>query len=516
MKHGDSIDGEYMVGKRIKTYSPEIKLIIYNLFISFVSLSLIWAFDLKEEYGMMLLYSINSAIVFALLFREEVVNYKGLSPNLLLLIGYTLRLVYPSLEMSIGAINGERYDFLFYENNVTDYIFPTVVWMNIYYMAFYYAFIRFSKGITLDGYINPYLDKYHFMSIAILMFIPGLLYEIVTSFIPAFVIPSIVNTIFGGLTKLALLIQVFNAALRYTKLKHRVLIILVVSEMLRAMFFGFYKSPIMVPFIFYMLFVFLRCKSQGKSVITPKLMALVVAFFAFITFFVYPFMTIKRIESGFSVEVGATGIATREYSNVDIIKDVLAGGGKYETEELSTSGRFNAIPANAFFYKESVTKGLRTFVLAKSNAELLVPRFINPKKHAAQAGLMTFAYAHTGSFMNYDVAVSNNYVGQFASGYLLGGGLLTIILAFLNGMLMIVFYNYLTKNITNFFALILIVGQLFSTLEGFEEIHDGGVLRAGLTLAYMLIVYITNPLFVRIKVKPSGVDKKRIFQKNIK
>ena len=36
--------------------------IIYNILISFVFLGLIWAFDLKEEYGLMLLYSINSAV----------------------------------------------------------------------------------------------------------------------------------------------------------------------------------------------------------------------------------------------------------------------------------------------------------------------------------------------------------------------------------------------------------------------------------------------------------------------
>ena len=114
--------------------------IIYNILISFVFLGLIWAFDLKEEYGLMLLYSINSAVVFMLLFREEVANYKGLSPNLLLLVGYTLRLVYPSIEMSIGALQGEKITFLFTYNDVTDHIFPTLVWMNIYYMIFYYAF----------------------------------------------------------------------------------------------------------------------------------------------------------------------------------------------------------------------------------------------------------------------------------------------------------------------------------------------------------------------------------------
>lgn len=487
----------------MKKGSLKYSIIAYNIFISLIFLTLIWAFGLKEEYELMLLYSINSAVVFALLFREEVVHYKGLSPNLLLLVGYTLRLVYPSIEMSIAALQGERYTFLFTYNDVTDHIFPTAVWMNIYYMVFYYAFNKFAKDITLDGYIKPYLDKYHFSTIAVLLFIPGMCYDIAASFIPDYFIPSLVKTVFGGLSKLALLIQVFNTALKYSRSKHRLLVIMVIAESLRATFFGFYKAPIMMPFVFYMLFVFLRSKNQGKPIITPRIVLLGVAFFAVITLFVYPFMQIKRYESGFSNAVGETGIATRQYSNIQIAKDVLSGKTKEDTEDLSTSGRFNAIPANAFFYKECSAKGLRSFALARSNIELLVPKFLNPKKHGAIAGQMTFAYAETGSFNNFDTAVSSNFVGQFASAYIIGGGLMAILLAFFNGFLMIKYFNFLIKNITNLFALILIVGQLFSTLEGFEEIHDGGFLRAGLALVYMIIIYFTNPFFKKREIKHS-------------
>ena len=492
---------DYRVSKRKNNL--RYPLIVYNILFSFITLALIWVFDLKEEYGLMLIYSLNSAVVFAMLFREEVVNYKGLSPNLLLLVGYTLRLVYPSLEMSIGAMQGETYDFLFSYNDVTDHIFPTAVWMNIYYMVFYYAFNQFAKGITLDGYIKPYLDRYHFTTIAILLFIPGLCYDIAASYIPDYFIPSLVKTVFGGLSKLALLIQVFNTALKYTPRKHRILVIMVITEMVRATFFGFYKAPIMMPFVFYMLFVFLHSKNQGKPIMTPRILFLGAAFFAMITFFVYPFMQIKRVESGFSNAVGETGIATRQYSNIQIAKDVLTGKTVDETEDLSTSGRFNAIPANAFFYKECATKGLRSLALAKSNVELLVPKFLNPNKHGAIAGQMTFSYAETGSFSNYDTAVSSNFVGQFASAYIIGGGIIAILFAFFNGFMMITYFNYLTKNLTNFFALILIVGQLFSTLEGFEEIHDGGVLRTGLALVYMLIIFITNPIFNKRKIHRS-------------
>lgn len=492
---------------KIKKTDTKYPAIYYNICISILFLLLIWSLDLKEEYILMLLYSINSAVVFAILFREEIVHYKGLSPNLLLLVGYILRLVYPSIEMSIGALNGEIYDFLISSNNVTDYMFPTVVWMNIYYMLFYYAFNKFAKGITLDAFIKPYVDKYHFTTIAILIFIPGVLYEIVVSFIPVYFIPSMANTVFGNLTKLALLMQVFNAALSYSPRKHKVLVALVILEMTRAIFFGFYKSPIMMPFIFYMLYVFLHQKNQKKAVVTPRLIGLAALFFIFISFFIYPFMEIKRYESGFSNAIGEDGIATQQYSNIEIIKDVLSGKKKEETESLSTTGRFNAIPANAFFYKEAVTKGLKTALLAVNNAELLVPRFINPNKHGSEAGQMTFSYVTTGSFKNADSAVSSLFVGQFASAYIMGGGLLAVLLALFNGFLMITYLDYLSRNIHNPFALLLIVGQLFATLEGFEEIHDGGVLRAGLTLVYMAIVFLTNPIFKRGK---RNVTVKRI------
>ena len=482
-------------------------VIIYNILIGFVFLGLIWAFDLKEEYGLMLLYSINSAVVFMLLFREEVANYKGLSPNLLLLVGYTLRLVYPSIEMSIGALQGEKITFLFTYNDVTDHIFPTLVWMNIYYMILYYAFNKFAKGIALDGYIKPYLDRYHLSIIAVLLFIPGVAYDIVASFIPDYFIPSLVKTIFGSLSKLALLIQVFNAALNYTKRKYRLLVIMVIVESLRATFFGFYKAPIMMPFVFYMLFVFLHSKNQGKPILNPRILFLGACFFVVISFFVYPFMQIKRYESGFSNAVGETGIATRQYSNIQIAKDVLTGKRVDETENLSTSGRFNAIPANAFFYKECSTKGLKSYALLRSNAELLVPKFLNPNKHGAVAGLMAFSYAESGSFSNYETVVSSNFVGQFASAYLIGGWFVAIVLAFFNGFFLIKYYNFLVNNIRNLFALILIVGQLFATLEGFEEIHDGGILRTGLALVYMLIINLTNLIFKRRKIKHASLEQ---------
>jgi len=268
------------------------------------------------------------------------------------------------------------------------------------------------------------------------------------------------------------------------------------------MFYGFYKGPIMMNFIYYLLYYFLDKKYHHKRTVTPKFIMGIIVLFLAIDFVIYPFNTTKRIESGWDVTMG--GIATQSYSNFQVLKDVLTGNSKSEIGENTASGRLDAVEPNAFFYKECCKKGLRTTRIAKSNLEMLVPRFIKPDKHDSQAGLMVYAYATTGSFENYDTAVSNNYIGQFASAYLIGGGLLAILLAFVNGWFTIIYYNFLLKRINNIIVAMLFIPFVLSAIMAFEEIHDGGVLRTGYNLVMMIGISLMTkflPGFLTIKVK---------------
>ena len=148
--------------------------------------------------------------------------------------------------------------------------------------------------------------------------------------------------------------------------------------------------------------------------------------------------------------------------------------------------------ANAFFYKECCERGLRSTKLLVSNVELLVPRFINPNKHNAEAGLMVTSYVFFGNFDQQDKALSSNFVGQFASAYLVGGTFFAIIMAFFYGWFLSRYYTFLVKHSRNILAIVFLISFMLDALLAFEEIHDTGALRAGLYTVQMIGIVILD------------------------
>lgn len=469
------------------------QLIYYNLAISILFLILSQIDSIRVSYDIMLLYSVNSFIIFTTLLILEIINFKGLSLNIPLLIGYAFRLTIPSLTKAWGAMHGEEYFFLIESNKINDFMFPTVVWMNIYYSIFYWCLIKFDKQLTIENSIKPLILRFKIPQFTIPLFIIGIIYKIYTSFIPAGLIPSTLSFFLGQLTTLAIIAQMFDTLFSPSKLKKRLFIIFIIISLWETITYGFYKGDIMMNIIYYLLYYFLDCQYNNKRLFTFKLGVFALIIFVFIDVIIYPFMSSKRVLSGWDVTNG--GIATKSYSSWDILIDVINGNETIEKDDNSGTSRLDAIPANAFFYKECCTKHLRTTEIATNNIGLLVPRFLNPNKHNSQAGLMVYAYAITGSFKNIDMAVSNNYIGQFASSYLIGGWIVVIILAFINGLFFIFYYNFLLKNNKNIFALLLLVQLILNALYAFEEIHDGGALRIGYNSIMMLGVLVLKKLF---------------------
>lgn len=464
-----------------------------------MTLLLIELLELREAFELMLLYSLNSFVVFGLLVFEEIKYFRGLNMNLLLLGGCFMRFVIPSITKAIGAIGDEEYAFLLPENVVNDYMFPAAVWMNIYYSLFFWCFVRFESKHTIEEAIRPFFQRMNVAWVSIPLFVVGIVYNIVTSFVPAGIIPGFVETIFGRMSTLAILIQLFNALFRPTRFNKVIFTMFIVASVWESMFFGFYKEAIMMNFVFYLLYYFLECEYNHKKIVTPKLVISGIALLLFVDLIIYPFMTTKRIVAGWD---DTMGLPANNYSNIDILVDVIVGKSLSERGENTASGRLDALIPNAFFYKECCTKGLRTTMLAKSNIELLVPRFLNKNKHGNESGHMVYAYAMTGSFANYDMALSNNFTGQFSSAYLLGGWMFVFILAVANGFFLMFYYNFLLKHINNILAIVFLIPLVLSAILAFEEISDGGVLRMGYNTAQMLLVLIITtvfPRFLRIK-----------------
>ena len=466
----------------------EYKLVFYNILASTLTLSIMNLFDFRDVYVLMLIYSINSAAVFGLLIYYELKYFKGLNINLVLLVGYSLRLVIPELEKSINALNGIDSFNIISDNLTTDFLFPTIVWMNIYYMLFYGCVLRFSPKVFIEDKIRFIFDRFNIPLISVPLFVIGIAYNILISYIPAGLIPSFITSIVGNFCSLAIVAQLFNTLFNYSKRNYFLFIAFIVVAVFQAIFFGFYKGAIMQDVLFYMVFYFLNKKYNGQALITPKFAFICVVFFAFLFLFVYPFMQTKRVVSGWGPESGY--IAIYDYSNIEIAKDVLRGDVKFENTE--SGSRFDAVDANAFFYKESCRKNWHTNELLISNLELLVPRFLNPKKHNAEAGLMVTSYIFNGNFSQKDTALSSNYVGQFASAYLISGPILAILMALLNGWFISKYFSFLVKHSRNLITMVFLISFMLEALLAFEEIHDAGALRAGLYSVQMIGISVLD------------------------
>ena len=345
----------------------------------------------------------------------------------------------------------------------------------------------FSPSVYIEDKIRFIFTRFRIPLIAI-PFIIGILYNVVISFVPAGLIPSFITGLVSNFCSLAIVAQLFNTLFNYSKGNYILFTTFIVIAVLQGMFFGFYKGAIMQDVLFYLVFYFLYKKYNHQKLITPRFAVLCAGFFAFLFLFVYPFMQTKRVVSGWGPESGY--IAVYDYSNMEIIRDVFQGNIKYENEE--SGSRFDAVDANAFFYKECCKKGLRTTRLAKSNIELLVPRFLNPNKHNAEAGLMVTSYIFNGNFDQKDTALSSNYVGQFASAYLIGGAFFAILMAFLNGWFISKYFSFLVKHSRNLIAMVFLISFMLEALLAFEDIHDAGALRAGLYIVQMIGITVLD------------------------
>lgn len=477
------------------------KLICLSVVISAIAIFLT-QIGFRENFSLMFVYSIVIGIIYSLLLKYEIDNYHGLNLNLILLIGYVMRMVYPSITMSFGAMNGEHYYYIF-DKDITDYMFACVPWMNVYYMIFYYVFSRTTCNFSIDVAIKPLFRKYKVKPIAITLFFIGEIYNIIVYNIPAFLLINTLNIIFSNLSLLALLLLTFDAAYDSRNYFKRVLLFFFVAvAMTRAMFFGFYKVSIVMPFLCYLLYEFLRAKNLGRSLMSSSLIYIVPVFFLLTQFVIYPFMTIKRNLAGFDVSYyGTGGIATNNVSNMNIINEVFSGNYIKDEEKGNTFDRLNSVFNNTYFYRDVCINKRYNQEIAIDNLEMLIPRFLYPEKHTSRAGLMVNSYVSTGTTKNYMYANSFSNIGQFSSAYFIGGPVIAILFAILNGYILGFYYKFLLKNIKNLLSLVFLSSFFIVAFKAFEEVSDGGITRAVMIVYYMIAIKLTNFLFYRNKLQ---------------
>lgn len=469
----------------------ERRLSAIHLLLSFVLLLLVNAFGLRECYGMLLIYMFWSAFVYGQMLFWEIKGYKGLSILPFYLVGCIFRVVVGGVQMAVDALNGERIWYFVGRDEITDYIFPTVLWMNIAYMIFLLVVLKKFRMRLSAGTVLLLLNRYNLRSIAIICFVLSIVYKL---FLGDLVFPSFVSSIVVNMDKFALLIYALNCAYNRgaSKMQFNVFITLIVVDCWVAMFYGFFKSGIIMPIFFFYIYYFLKCKERGVPIYSLKSVVLLCLLFIFVSSFVYPFMNIKRVESGFSAQLGTN---TKSYSNLDILQRVLNGDVPKESSDSNQGfNRMNAIPPNAYFYKDVNVHDKYIHQIFLRSIEIMIPRFLYPNKPNNDVGLLATAYVNTGNTANAKYESSFTYIGFFASSYIIGGGVMVILFCCINGLLLSMYVRFIFINISNPIALLYLYFLLFQALTAFEETHNGllpGIV--GFVSSYVLIL-ITNRL----------------------
>jgi hypothetical protein len=256
-------------------------------------------------------------------------------------------------------------------------------------------------------------------------------------------------------------------------------------------FGGFYKGGIISPLFFVAIYFYLRNKQLDKSIFSMNLIAISVVTVFFLFSFVYPFMNEKRYRSGYDPFLGG---ATKDYSNMEIIEDVLAGDIKYdEDNEVSDQfvNRVDAIATNSFFYKNIDKYGKHIYDFIEKSLLISIPKILYPDKPLNDVGMMATALAAAGN-INTMHESSYTFVGFFASMYMLGGVLGVFVLCLLNGIIIAKYYNFALDNILNPFSLLLLLVLLFSALSAYEETTTAGIASWIWNSYYIIIILFIN------------------------
>ena len=472
---------------KVGILKARIILCVLHFLGSLILYLLVSLFGLGDDYGLFLAYSIVTIVVFSILFLSEA-RFNGLSLLLLFLLAAFMRLVIPAYEMSIELLDGEKFS---YARDYSTFVFPAVLGMNVYYTLFILLLTRFSKDKYLSFRFEELTNIKHMRLFAIIIFIIGA----ISTIIEAFPILDSLRGHFSQLMLVSLILLAFYCAYKDDKGTLRLFYILISLNVIIALFFGFYKSKIILPIATYVLYYYLYCRRNQKHLINVKFIGLVIFLALFLFGFVYPFMTLKRVETQWDPD---TNEVVAQYSNIDFIQRVLKGETNFqeETREERTSAiadRQNAIPVNSFFYMSAYERGFNTRLL-KEALTLSLPRWLGGSgKETIGQGYLAEAYLFSESF-NIAGVSSNSYVGVFASSYFWGGWFAVFLMCMFNAWFISFLFEFSQKNVKNIFALIILLSILLSSVACFEEVHDGGIMWAKNTFLLYLFAIITKKI----------------------
>lgn len=445
-----------------------------------------------------LLYSIWQFFVYGKLLYSEL-KTPGLNILSLFFMGAFMTVALPSYSYAIGLIEDKKFYCIdIYE--ITDFVFRTSAAMNIYYSIFILLLTRFSNNRLFIVDIDYIANKYNLFVIVIVLYLIAIIFRMIPFLA---MISSTLDQFAGTLPLLVVFLLAIYCGLSFKRNKYYWLFLVILFfEIVSAFIFGLYKGTIIIYSLMYILYYYLHSRTLGKKLIRVSTVFIGASFLIFVLYIVYPFVMIKRSESGF--QLNSDEFDAGNVSNIDILMRVLTFD--YDFSELSGgednssafTGRMSAVYSNAFFFKDAYNNGHHDEML-KMSFQKVVPRFIWPNKPEGSDGNMTYSYMKGKEFDPLDT--SSNYIGLFGGAYFWGGWFGAMVMCFINACVLSLLLKVCFSNLNNLFAWIIIALMLIPMMRCFEESSDGGMRDNVMFIMYALIIKATSVLFVREKRK---------------
>ena len=480
---------------KIKNIAGNIQsLLLSHISVSVLFLLLIFELELAMEPIVIFVYACLSASSYYILLKNEWETSRDLSLEIVYLIGCVFRFVIPSFFASWMIFNDSK--IIYFNSDVSDYAFPTIVWMNIFHIIFYTIFKLKSDNISLGGQLRELFEKYDVFLIVAAIYVISFPFRAINNLLVLLDVSQSIMALLNNIGNLSIILLLFNCAYKYTRFRHFILILFCITEFIYACLFTFYKSYMIMPILFYVIFWIVWHKNEKKKVLTKSFYVLCISSFILVNGFVFPFMGAKRIVAGYSVELDA-GI--NDYSLAEVFNYMKSdnGGDKEETNTLLD--RQDAVPVNAFFYKDVNCKNKYHSELIVKSVLVSIPKIIYPDKPYNNVGMMATEYVRTGVMNDKSRASCYTYAGLVGGSYLWGGPVGLLLCAILTGYFMSIYNNFLLRNTKNPLAIMYYMLFLVAAMSAFEETADGGIGRLLSFIPIVILIKVTSFFLVHKK-----------------
>ena len=455
-----------------------------NFFVNTVLYAIV-LLGFEKQWQLMLAYGVWSVCIYSILLFSEL-RFRGLGLFALFFIGAIMRHAMPIIDHSLSAMDGWKFSFFY---DYTEYIFPAAIAMEIYYMLFVLGLTHFSRDMMLSIDMSLLLKVRHFNTIIVLAYLVGVIYNLFPYWFDSL---GWLRMIFSSLCQIVLVALAFYCSYYDSKFSKLLFYVFIFTNIFIAIFLGFYKGAIIMPLIIYALYYVLHKRVRGERLITIRSIIIIIMTLYFMLFFVYPFMNAKRYAAGWNPTDGVTN----EFSNTEIIKDVISGSNNtfIESSSEQISSRLNSLDCNAYFYMLSNEHEHHQDILLACFRQFW-PKWLGRDAEndiMFRPGYMIKSYFENGHVVRNPTLSSGN-AGRFGAAYFWGGWPASIFMCMFNAFLISFLFQESKKKIRNVFALLIFLSIVMGSIDCFEEsTHSGGFSTAIMWIIQYILLYITS------------------------